>query len=149
MSYNYYSDDSVSKLLGFMFSTVWFMIMLVIFAFTILISWKIFEKFGEPGWKSLIPIYNIYIMFKYIFGSGLWIIALMVPILNFIVAIMFAAKIFPPVYISSDNSIWWQQVYTFRYGYFLNTLQQIYSLNNSYFFKYPTYVGCFLFFDRR
>lgn len=92
MSYNYYSDDSVWELLGFMFSTVWFMIMLVIFAFTILISWKIFEKFGEPGWKSLIPIYNIYIMFKYTFGSGLWIIALMVPILNFIVAIMFAAK---------------------------------------------------------
>lgn len=92
MSYNYYSDDSVWELLGFMFSTVWFMIMLVILAFTILISWKIFEKFGEPGWKSLIPIYNIYIMFKYTFGSGLWIIALMVPILNFIVAIMFAAK---------------------------------------------------------
>ncbi len=27
--------------------------------------WKIFNKFGEPGWKALIPVYNWYILFKY------------------------------------------------------------------------------------
>ena len=30
----------------------------------IIANWKIFEKAGEPGWKSIIPIYNVYIMFK-------------------------------------------------------------------------------------
>lgn len=30
----------------------------------IIASWKILEKAGEPGWKALIPIYNVYIMFK-------------------------------------------------------------------------------------
>ena len=31
---------------------------------TIIANWKIFEKANEPGWKALIPIYNLYIMFK-------------------------------------------------------------------------------------
>ena len=26
--------------------------------------WKIFTKAGQPGWASLIPIYNIYILCK-------------------------------------------------------------------------------------
>ncbi|MCC8059594.1 MAG: DUF5684 domain-containing protein [Clostridiales bacterium] len=26
--------------------------------------WKIFTKAGEPGWKSLIPIYNLYTQYK-------------------------------------------------------------------------------------
>ena len=26
--------------------------------------WKVFEKGGEPGWKSLIPVYNWYIIYK-------------------------------------------------------------------------------------
>jgi hypothetical protein len=31
---------------------------------TIISTWKIFSKAGEPGWTSLIPIYNVYIMTK-------------------------------------------------------------------------------------
>ena len=30
----------------------------------IIAEWKIFTKAGEEGWKSLIPVYNLYIMFK-------------------------------------------------------------------------------------
>ena len=26
--------------------------------------WKIFTKAGEAGWKSLIPLYNLYILYK-------------------------------------------------------------------------------------
>jgi len=33
--------------------------------------WKIFEKAGEAGWKSLIPFYNTYILWK-ISGAKLW-----------------------------------------------------------------------------
>jgi hypothetical protein len=33
--------------------------------------WKIFEKAGEAGWKSIIPIYNVYIMYK-IVGMKNW-----------------------------------------------------------------------------
>ena len=26
--------------------------------------WKLFEKAGEPGWKSLIPFYNLFVITK-------------------------------------------------------------------------------------
>ena len=38
--------------------------MLVFWIFQIIAFWKIFTKAGEPGWKSIIPIYNNYIQFK-------------------------------------------------------------------------------------
>lgn len=48
--------------------------LLLVFAFYVLVviaGWKIFEKAGEKGWKALIPIYNLYIMFK-IVGMAMW-----------------------------------------------------------------------------
>ena len=41
----------------------------------IIAQWKIFEKAGEKGWKSLIPIYGQYILFK-IAGAKAWFWAL-------------------------------------------------------------------------
>lgn len=37
---------------------------LVFYIFLIIAWWKIFTKAGEKGWKSIIPIYNVYIFFK-------------------------------------------------------------------------------------
>ena len=37
----------------------------------IIAMWKIFTKAGEAGWKSIIPIYNVYIMYK-IVGMKNW-----------------------------------------------------------------------------
>ena len=34
---------------------------IVWYIFQAIADWKIFAKAGEPGWKSLIPIYNIYV----------------------------------------------------------------------------------------
>ena len=28
-------------------------------------GWKVFNKFGEPGWKAIIPFYNFYVEYKY------------------------------------------------------------------------------------
>ena len=44
---------------------------LAIVIFSIITMWKIFEKAGEPGWASIIPIYNTYIEFEIAFGSGI------------------------------------------------------------------------------
>lgn len=38
----------------------------------IIANWKIFEKAGEKGWKSLIPIYNTYIMFKLVWNTKMF-----------------------------------------------------------------------------
>ncbi len=37
---------------------------MIITIITIIALWKIFTKAGEAGWKSLIPIYNVYTMFQ-------------------------------------------------------------------------------------
>jgi len=44
---------------------------LVILVLTIIAWWRIFTKAGEKGWKSIIPIYNVYILFK-IAGRNFW-----------------------------------------------------------------------------
>lgn len=32
-------------------------------------EWKLFKKFGEKSWKSLIPFYNTYILYKYAWST--------------------------------------------------------------------------------
>lgn len=42
---------------------------LIILAFYVLIivaQWKIFTKAGQEGWKALIPIYNVVVLYKII-----------------------------------------------------------------------------------
>lgn len=43
----------------------------------IVAMWKLFKKAGEPGWKALIPIYDVYILFK-ISGAKSWFWGLIV-----------------------------------------------------------------------
>lgn len=40
--------------------------------------WKIFTKAGEAGWKSLIPLYNVYVFCK-IIRVNFWIYLLAIP----------------------------------------------------------------------
>ena len=50
--------------------------------------WKIFTKSGQPGWGALIPIYNMYLILK-IAGRPWWfLLLLLVPLVNIIVAIV-------------------------------------------------------------
>lgn len=39
-------------------------IALVLYVIQVIAYWKMFKKMGEPGWKSIIPVYNGYIMYK-------------------------------------------------------------------------------------
>lgn len=61
----------MSYLLQYFFSYLIFLV--AIFVFICIVMWKIFEKAGEDGWKSLIPIYNIIVYFK-IIGLQWWFI---------------------------------------------------------------------------
>ncbi len=36
----------------------------VFYVLLVIALWKIFTKAGEKGWKALIPIYNVYIVYK-------------------------------------------------------------------------------------
>src|SRR5438128_37357 len=60
-------------------------------AFTILMIaafWKIFAKAGQPGWACIIPIYNLYVWCKIVGRPWWWILLMLIPFVNFIVAII-------------------------------------------------------------
>lgn len=50
--------------------------------------WKTFEKAGQPGWGSLIPIYNIYLMTQIAKKPGWWVIMFFIPLVNIVFAFM-------------------------------------------------------------
>ena len=41
-----------------------------VFVLSLIGKYFIFEKMGTPGWKSLIPIYGDYLLFRELIGSG-------------------------------------------------------------------------------
>ena len=52
--------------------------------------WRIFTKIGEPGWKSLIPIYNTYVIFTRAGKEGLLVLLFFVPCVNIVAAWLLA-----------------------------------------------------------
>lgn len=65
---------------GLMFGALGAIIIAIILIYLIpvIAGWKLFKKAGIAGWKSLIPIYNLYLIYKLAGISGLWIIPLFV-----------------------------------------------------------------------
>ena len=66
----------------------YFVIALVFYVLLVIAEWKIYTKAGEPGWASLIPIYNMYVLFRIIYGNGWKFLLCLVPLLNIAVGIM-------------------------------------------------------------
>jgi hypothetical protein len=60
----------------------------VVVVFMLAAMWKVFVKAGQPGWACIIPIYNVYIMLKIAGKPGWWLLLFLIPIVDFIVAIL-------------------------------------------------------------
>src|SRR5438270_11710305 len=69
-------------------SPVAMVIGLLIALLLIVAMWKVFTKAGQPGWASIIPIYNLYILCKIVGRPGWWIILMLIPFVNFIIGII-------------------------------------------------------------
>ena len=94
-SYNYSTSGANSAAAGAAagIGIAYYIIMIAICVLEIIATWKIFTKAGEAGWKSIIPIYNIIVLFK-IVGMNPWMILLyLVPIANIVVMILFNIKL--------------------------------------------------------
>src|SRR4029078_2389920 len=61
---------------------------LLIALLIIVAMWKVFTKAGQPGWASIIPIYNIYIWCKIVGRPWWWILLMLIPLVNFIICII-------------------------------------------------------------
>ncbi|MBP6507419.1 MAG: hypothetical protein KA257_07620 [Opitutaceae bacterium] len=55
--------------------------------------WKTFVKAGQPGWAAIIPIYNAYILLKIAGRPGWWLILLLIPLVNIVIAIIAAIDV--------------------------------------------------------
>lgn len=66
---------AVGSILGFIAACV-----VIMWVFQIIAYWKMFTKAGEPGWKSIIPIYSQYIMYKLTWKTSWFWISLIVSV---------------------------------------------------------------------
>lgn len=52
-------------------------------------NWRLFTKAGRPGWASIVPFYNIFVMVE-IVGRPLWWAAVIIlaPVINFVFSVI-------------------------------------------------------------
>lgn len=62
---------------------------LAIYVVFIIANWKIYTKAGRAGWKSLIPIYNMWVLFEIVGWEGWKIFLLLIPFYNIYLIIKF------------------------------------------------------------
>ena len=89
MNSNYYVDTSygvstTSGLTGAIAAMgLFFWLLSMALGVLMIVSlWKIFKKAGKPGWASIVPIYNIYIMCEIAEKEWWYILLLCVPFVN-------------------------------------------------------------------
>ncbi len=66
---------------------------LVIFLLLIVSMWKIFTKAGKPGWASIVPIYNLIVFLEIVGKPTWWIILLLIPVVNLVIAIILVHRL--------------------------------------------------------
>lgn len=52
--------------------------------------WKMYAKAGKPGWASIIPLYNIYVLLKIVSRPGWWMVLFLVPLVNIVITLIIA-----------------------------------------------------------
>ena len=71
-----------------MFGLVFLLVYIGVIIALIASFWKMFIKAGQPGWASIIPIYNIYILLKIVCRPSWWLLLYIIPFVNIIVSIV-------------------------------------------------------------
>jgi len=75
------------------FWAIYSLIVLILAVTSIVSIWRIFEKAGDKGWKSLIPFYNTYTLFKVAGYNGWMFLLLIIPIVNIVIFVLFSLKL--------------------------------------------------------
>lgn len=88
----YATDASTSGNVGAADGVLVLVMTVIVLAVTILMvvgMWKLFVKAGRPGWASIVPFYNTYVMVE-LAGRPIWWFAviLLVPILNVVFGVI-------------------------------------------------------------
>ncbi len=70
------------------FSLFFFVVVLAVSVLSIIGMWKVFEKAGKPGWASIIPIYNVFVMIQIAGRPDWWLILAFIPIVNLVLVVL-------------------------------------------------------------
>lgn len=60
----------------------------LLYVLTVIAWWRIFSKAGEPGWKSLIPFYNLFILVRIADQNGWKALLFLVPVVGEVYAVL-------------------------------------------------------------
>ena len=80
-TYTYGNTQAVDGAGLAVFGALWLVYMLVCLAIAVVAiigMWKVFTKAGKEGWKSLIPVYNVYTLCEITGVSPWWILIVFV-----------------------------------------------------------------------
>ena len=69
------------------------LIMLGVMVFLIAALWRMFDKAGKPGWASIVPIYNAFVMLQIAGRPGWWLLLMFIPFVNIVIAFVLALDI--------------------------------------------------------
>lgn len=64
---------------------------LAVVAVTLTSFWRLFQRAGEPGWATLVPIYNAVVLLRVAQRPLWWVLLMAVPLVN--VAVLVAVNI--------------------------------------------------------
>ena len=67
---------------------LFWIVCLALAVFYLAAVWKVYEKAGKPGWAAIIPIYNLVVLLQIAGEPVWWILLLLIPLVNIVVAIM-------------------------------------------------------------
>ena len=63
---------------------VWLVVLVVV----IVSCWKVFTIAGQPGWASIIPFYNVYVLLTIVGKPGWWLLLFFIPLVNLVISII-------------------------------------------------------------
>ena len=91
--YSYTADipaTTATATIGAMLGT-YSAIVIAFYVLLVIAQWKIFTKAGEAGWKSLIPVYNMVVLYK-IIGLSPWLLLIylagIIPVVGYIATLV-------------------------------------------------------------
>ena len=65
---------------GLVVSLISTILSLGISIFYIIVNWKLYEKMGEPGWVSIVPFYNTWVLCEKVVGNGAKMFLMLIPL---------------------------------------------------------------------
>lgn len=71
-------------------SAIMIIISIALSVLILIAMWKLYVKAGKPGWAVLIPVYNLWVLFEIVYGEGVKMFLLLIPVAN----IYFAIKLY-------------------------------------------------------